>query len=579
MEDWKTKMESHVRAGIHLKDGMTWNGKQGGFQLYGVDAVVMWLNPSLRALLQPLFEELGEDFYSRLIAYEAAKTTYEDYHQMVTVMGQSFETAFRQWGDALSACGWGDFSIVQMDRENRRAIVQVDDPFEARILKTRDPQNCAPFICGKVSGMFSHAFNANCVAEIAGTEDRGGRLSLRIEVKTSTRSLEEDLLQLRENRSRTLNESLRAENNSLRRNHRRFLDVIETVGEFVWESDLGLRINYATNSASGILHLGDGKLTGQSWKFILPPDQRDRLEHMVESIGRDGRRFAEGEFLLRAPGRPDRWLLLRVKKLLDFSNNHIGYVGSARDISVERELRDQLHEQQKNAAYAAKMATLGEMAGGIAHEINTPLAMITLQADHLIEEAASGQLEAQEAQDAMELILMTTERISKIIQGLRTFARDAIQDPMVEVPLATLFEDTRVLCQNRMLGQGVDLTFEPIDPSIRIRCRPTQISQVLLNLLNNSCDAVAELPEKWIRVHVAVAGSKIHIHVEDSGPGIPEAVRQKLMQPFFTTKKVGQGTGLGLSISKGIVEAHSGQLALMPSRTNTCFVVALPRAA
>jgi C4-dicarboxylate-specific signal transduction histidine kinase len=110
-----------------------------------------------------------------------------------------------------------------------------------------------------------------------------------------------------------------------------------------------------------------------------------------------------------------------------------------------------------------------------------------------------------------------------------------------------------------------------------IKCRPGELAQVLLNLLNNSYDAVQDLPEKWVRVNLDSFGSTIDIRVTDSGPGIPAEISSKLMQSFFTTKEIGKGTGLGLSISKGIVEAHNGNIRIDNNCKNTCFVVTLPK--
>jgi len=100
----------------------------------------------------------------------------------------------------------------------------------------------------------------------------------------------------------------------------------------------------------------------------------------------------------------------------------------------------------------------------------------------------------------------------------------------------------------------------------------------LLNLLNNAHDAIAHLPEKWVRVSVKALGDTVEIRVRDSGRGIPPDIAQKIFQPFFTTKEIGKGTGMGLSISLGIIKAHSGRLTLDESEPNTCFVLSLPLA-
>src|SRR5262249_34026595 len=104
----------------------------------------------------------------------------------------------------------------------------------------------------------------------------------------------------------------------------------------------------------------------------------------------------------------------------------------------------------------------------------------------------------------------------------------------------------------------------------------TQIGQVLLNLLSNAFDAVEHAPEKWVALSFSHQDGRVEIAIEDSGPGIPGDLRQRMFQPFFTTKPVGKGTGLGLSISHGIIHAHGGSLVLDESSDHTRFVMSLP---
>lgn len=107
-------------------------------------------------------------------------------------------------------------------------------------------------------------------------------------------------------------------------------------------------------------------------------------------------------------------------------------------------------------------------------------------------------------------------------------------------------------------------------------CRPTEIAQVLLNLLNNAHDAIQDLPDKWITIEYKVRDGEVDIVVTDSGRGIPRSLQDRLFQPFFTTKPSGTGTGLGLSISSQIVKSHGGSIRLDTECENTRFIVSLP---
>jgi signal transduction histidine kinase len=123
----------------------------------------------------------------------------------------------------------------------------------------------------------------------------------------------------------------------------------------------------------------------------------------------------------------------------------------------------------------------------------------------------------------------------------------------------------------------VNLRVEVPNMNLMLECRPTQISQIILNFLNNSFDAVGKLPEKWIEVSVEELTNEIKIQVTDSGAGIDKSLENKIGQPFFTTKEPGKGTGLGLSVSRGLAEKHEGKIYLDKNCPNTRFVLLVPK--
>ncbi len=244
---------------------------------------------------------------------------------------------------------------------------------------------------------------------------------------------------------------------------------------------------------------------------------------------------------------------------------------------AERALRDRerlLEEARAQSIFAAKMAALGEMASGIAHEINNPLTAIMLAASRVTLAARAGDQAGLHA--TVDRIKATVTRISKIVGALRFLARDAQGDPFAPADLGEVVDQTVELCGDRYRAQGIELTVEDFARPLVVECRAVQISQVLLNLLGNAHDAVEDLAEKWVRVAIRTVERAVEITVRDSGRGVPPALREKIFQPFFTTKEVGRGTGLGLSVSRGIVEAHHGELRLAVEDPHTCFVVRLP---
>ncbi|MFL5815488.1 MAG: ATP-binding protein [Bdellovibrionia bacterium] len=249
-------------------------------------------------------------------------------------------------------------------------------------------------------------------------------------------------------------------------------------------------------------------------------------------------------------------------------------------LHLEKTITDRTREleaQRAKSEYAGKMAALGEMAGGVAHEINNPLAIICGSTEFIQSMIARKDVDQAKLGQLVDRIHHTAFRIVKIVKALRFFARDGSNAPFERESFQAIINDTLEFCQEKFRSHSVNLQLAPISPELKIDCQAVQISQVLLNLLQNAFDAVQGLETRWIRLEVFEAESEIRIVVTDSGTGIPAELRSKIMLPFFTTKDVGKGTGLGLSISQGIITHHRGSLSVDDTSENTCFVVRLPR--
>ncbi len=247
-------------------------------------------------------------------------------------------------------------------------------------------------------------------------------------------------------------------------------------------------------------------------------------------------------------------------------------------IAIERDRTRQLLEsQQVKMIASSKLAALGEMAAGLAHEINNPLAIIQGRSEQLGLMIRHGQTNPAQMTEIARSIEGTTKRISRIVRGLRTFARETDGDPFVPARIETILEDTLSLCHERFKVHSIEIQQTLFDRLLELECRSVQLSQVLLNLLNNAHDAVIPLKDRWIRIEILDEGTELSVAVTDSGAGIPQELRERIMQPFFTTKQENQGTGLGLSISSGIAASHGGRLWLDSAAPNTRFVVTLPK--
>lgn len=264
----------------------------------------------------------------------------------------------------------------------------------------------------------------------------------------------------------------------------------------------------------------------------------------------------------------------RMTKSLEMSLRETRELNATLDAKIEEGMLHLKHAQSQ-LIESSKMAALGEMAGGVAHEINNPLAIIESNSRLLEKLIDTGNLSGLLAR--VQTIRKTVTRIEKIVNSLQSFSRDGSDDPFVLSSVKDIINDSLSLCLERFTQAGVKLEFENPKTDINVRCRAHQISQVLLNLLNNAFDAISTLPEKWIHIAVEDRRDLVSIRVTDCGNGIPEPILSKIFQPFFTTKEIGKGTGIGLSISKGIIEAHNGSLIVNRDSKNTQFEIILKR--
>ena len=234
-------------------------------------------------------------------------------------------------------------------------------------------------------------------------------------------------------------------------------------------------------------------------------------------------------------------------------------------------------EQESLLIHSAKMATLGELSAGVAHEIRSPLSAIAVTAELLTRIEAPGPTNQGSVAGHGVRIKECAAHIAKIVADLQSFSRDATRDPMSECKLREIVSSTLHLCGTKFMNQKVELKVDEIPEHWVVTCRAPQVSQVLLNLISNAYDAAMQGGEHWVRLSVSEEGDFFAISVSDSGPGVPEEVQKKMMLPFFTTKAPGKGTGLGLSISRTLMHANGGELVFQSKATHTTFSARLPK--
>jgi signal transduction histidine kinase len=219
-----------------------------------------------------------------------------------------------------------------------------------------------------------------------------------------------------------------------------------------------------------------------------------------------------------------------------------------------------------------KLAGVGRLAAGVAHEVGNPLAAILGYTEMLLSDTPERPIDAAMRKDVLERVRHETERIHRIIQELLEYARPG-EEAVEAVDVARVVAAAVSLVRAQARGRGVTTEVALPAELPPVRASAGRLSQVLVNLLLNAADATGGAGR--VRVEARAGGDAVVIAVADDGPGVPEEARARLFEPFFSTKETGKGTGLGLSISLAIVERWGGTIRLAPSERGARFEVRL----
>jgi len=297
-------------------------------------------------------------------------------------------------------------------------------------------------------------------------------------------------------------------------------------------------------------------LPGRPWLTLLPPAWADPVARLLAAPG-DGVEVRAGDRVLLvtaiATDEPGAAVLL-------FD-----------DQTEKRRLQEQLLQSEK-------MSAIGQLIAGVAHDLNNPLASVVGFSD-LLGEAPDVPPRLAEP---LAVIRQEAERASAIVRNLLSFARRQEGERQLQ-SIRPILESTHQLMKNQLLAARIELTleFEPGLPEVEVHAN--QIKQVFVNIINNAAQAIAGArPQAGGRIQIVTKCQPdgISVSISDNGPGIPEALTQRVFEPFFSTKSEGEGTGLGLSICLGIVKEHGGSMSVEPggagSGLGATFTVELP---
>ena len=424
---------------------------------------------------------------------------------------------------------------------------------------------------------------------------RKARDTLEIRVKERTT----ELIKTNEHLEQEIDERKHIEN-KLRKSGERFQALTESTSDWIWEVDANGIYTYASPKVKDLLGYEPGEVMGKTPFDFMPPDEAERIKLKFNAIVDSQKPFSklekvnihkDGQLIaLETSGVP----------IFDANGELSGYRGIDRDITEENKLRRESEYRLQQVIQADKLASLGEMVAGVAHEINNPNSFITYNVplleetwqmfEPLISEYASAHPKRRISgfrieelcKDMLELIQdikIGSDRISKIVSNLKDFARLDESTQIQPVQVNEMIEKTMAIvgAQVRKSIGNVKMDLEPDLPKIQGHFQ--KLEQVMANLVTNAVHAIPDKDKGRLSVatrHIGRLGSVL-VEVEDNGIGMERGMIERIFEPFFTTRRDAGGTGLGLSVSYGLIQEHSGVIGVL-SRPGlgTRFTLYLP---
>jgi PAS domain S-box-containing protein len=355
---------------------------------------------------------------------------------------------------------------------------------------------------------------------------------------------------------------------------------IDTANAPIFGIDADGKVNEWNQQAAKITGYNKEEVMGRDLVADFITDDYKAAVAAVLDKALNGEETANYEFPLFTQSGAPVDVLLNSTTRRDADGKIVGVVGVGQDITELNKVRIEQEIERKQATahiiQASKLATLGEMATSVAHELNQPLNVILMAAGNSLRKMSKGTADPTYLSNKLHRIEQQTKRAATIITHMRMFGRKANEklepvDPRQVVSQAL-----------ELVGEQLRLADITVVTELAEHCPPVlghriQMEQVLLNLITNARDAIAENSgEAKITLRVFTDPQGVHITAEDTGGGIPEAALARIFEPFFTTKEIGKGTGLGLSVSYGIVREMNGTIAAENINDGARFTITLP---
>ncbi len=324
--------------------------------------------------------------------------------------------------------------------------------------------------------------------------------------------------------------------------------IMNVTPDFITLQDRDLIYTFAGKAFCDYFNFKEEGVVGKNDFDIFPSEQAERNYQEGKEILATGQPLIKEIRLWQA--EEQEWFHVIKVPVYDHDGSIMGVLLTARDISMLKKFQEQLIQSQK-------MEDLGRLAGGVAHEINTPLGIILGYSQLLMDD-----IKDEETLLGMKIIEKQTKVCRKIVADLLGFARNA-RSINETVSINESLRKTINLVEHSFLLNGIRVLFNVDKKTPPLIGDEERLEQVWLNLLNNAADAIGEDGVVSVQTKFDTEGRKVEISIADTGRGITKAHMPKVFDPFFTTKEVGKGTGLGLSVSFGIIKEHGGKISVL----------------
>lgn len=312
-----------------------------------------------------------------------------------------------------------------------------------------------------------------------------------------------------------------------------------------------------------------------------------RGKHAKEALGQRVYEMSYGYMLAVLKGEPQKFervihtrtgvMTALASYVPHFVDDEVaGFFVIVSDVTEKKSLELRNRNLEKSLYEQSRLSSLGQMASGIAHEINNPVTIIYSNACLLIKDLKKDEFNKDVVLNRLAEIEATAERIEKIIDGLRSVSLGSGGAALESQNLIEVIDQVVSISRGRFLRAGLEIHWKKPSIDLFVMCNSIQISEILLNLLNNAFDALEKRSYGSVSIEVETVDDECKVIVSDTGPSIPSEIREKIFLPFFTTKGK-EGTGLGLKISRDLAVANNGSLTLSDDK-KTKFVLSLERA-